>query len=481
MRIALNLRPFVEGHIGGLENVIRHIVPGIVRRHEVTAFGRSSELSHIAEFAAGSQLIPLDKPLETCFDPSAYDLLFCPLLTLEPPRPGIACAVLIPDLQHEFFPEFFSTEVLAWRRAQFHNSAATADVVFTVSEYSRKTICAHLGIAPEKVVILDHGVADEFRSPIDPKVAAAVRSLNLPPKFILYPANFWGHKNHIALLKAARILVDRGRTDFALVLTGQHRLGSDDLQTLVAEMGLESHVRLLGYLSPPLLAGLYRRAAGLAFISQFEGFGIPLLEAFHSGTPVVASRIATNLEVCGQAALFVDERDPADIARGLAQLLDDNSLGRRLALQGHERAARYSWSNAVDAILRTFETLASSARPPDTAPARSSGPQPPQSADGHRGPETAARERLSALVRADTELRLQTEHARFNLEALNTFTAALEAERIENHRLRAQLSAATALAAQLEQRVALLERKDLLRYLCRCGSALLRRERTPSP
>src|SRR4051812_3340444 len=161
MRIAVNLRQYFQGKIGGLENYVRNVIGGIeahLQAHsgQMTIFVLSEELEHVREFAPAAELIGLPaatavSSMETALNTGKFDLLFCPLLVLEPSRIQIPSAVTIPDVQHEFFPEYFTPEILAWRRQTYGLSAQVADVVFTISEYSKQTIVDKYGIPAEKV------------------------------------------------------------------------------------------------------------------------------------------------------------------------------------------------------------------------------------------------------------------------------------------------------------------------------------------
>src|SRR5205823_2212382 len=128
--------------------------------------------------------------------------------------------------------------------------------------------------------------------------------------FLLYPANWWPHKNHERLLEAFAA-VRRERPEVRLVLTGSDHPG-----------GLPQGVSSLGRVSDERLADLYRSAAALVFPSLYEGFGLPPLEALACGCPVAVSRAGALPEVCGDAAVYFDPTAVEDIARGIADVLE---------------------------------------------------------------------------------------------------------------------------------------------------------------
>src|SRR5262249_32882675 len=193
------------------------------------------------------------------------------------------------------------------------------------------------------------GADDDFRQPTPGWAAEACDALDLPDDYLLFPANFWPHKNHSNLLRAMRVL-ERGRHPrLGLVLTGAPSTGAERIKKEIAGLGLRN-VNLVGYQPRAVLVELYRRSKALVFVSRFEGFGIPLLEAFHTGIPAITSKSTSCPEVAGDAALLVDESDPACIAEGIERVLDDADLRRRLVENGGVRASPYSWSRTIERV-----------------------------------------------------------------------------------------------------------------------------------
>ena len=367
MNVAVNLRQYFQGRIGGLENYVRHVIGGVARSdvfESVTIFALETEAENIRQFAPGVRIVglsPSDAPqvIENEIHTGKYDLLLCPLLVLEPLRPKIASAVTIPDLQHEYYPEFFTPEILAWRRQNYRPSAKFADIVFTISEHSKQTIIEKLGVDAGKVRVVYLDVDEEFRNPPAPEARAAFDDLRLPDNYIYFPANFWPHKNHGNLLRALKVLVNEGYQYLSLVLTGASH-GLEEVKKQIGELGLRKNVQVLGYQDRQVVAEVYRHARALVFVSKFEGFGIPILEAFHTGCPVVCSGSCSCPEVAGDAAVLVDEHDPTAIAAGIRKVLDDRELARDLSARGRARADSYSWGRAVKDTLDALSGIPAS-------------------------------------------------------------------------------------------------------------------------
>jgi glycosyltransferase involved in cell wall biosynthesis len=365
MRIAVNLRLYVKGEIGGLENYIRHVVSALDAKQSVagsplTIFAHVKEADNVRELAPEATIVPVVHDtavaaMESELARGNFDLLFCPLLVLDPMKVKIPSAVMMPDLQHEFFPEFFDSDTLKWRRQTYRPSTIHATQIFTLSEHAKKTIIDNFRVDPAKIEVIYLDVDDEFRDFQPSEASAAFRALQLPEQFLFYPANFWPHKNHANLLHAFKILLAR-RPNLGLVLTGAET-GSESVRKLIKELELQRNIFLPGYVDRSVLVELYRHASALTFISRFEGFGIPILEAFHAGTPVVTSRAGSCEEIAGGAAAVVDPIDPFAIAAGIDSVLSDSSLRERLIAAGHERSRHFSWDRAFRLTLAAFERI----------------------------------------------------------------------------------------------------------------------------
>ena len=376
--IAVNLRSFVKGAIGGLEEVVAHLIPAL-DRHEsdqgrkLTVFCQPGQEENVRQIALSAKIVSIPETtpegVRSYLIQTPHRLLFCPLLVLEPMDSLIPGAILIPDLQHEYFPQHFAEGVLRWRRANFWPSVVRARLVLTLSEFSKKTIVEKYGISPDKIVVLDLDAARTFKLPCTARAEAAFRDFQLPAEYFFYPANFWPHKNHVNLLRALQI-VRRTNPEVALVLTGSAVPDPAPVLRTAAELGIDGAVRYLGHVDQEILVPLYQHALGLAFISQFEGCGIPILEAFNCGTPVIASGAASCPETAGDGGLLIDAGQPAEIAAAMLQFVRDGALREELRQRGKLRAEQRSWERTIKIALKALEAAANPPRLPAVTPPR---------------------------------------------------------------------------------------------------------------
>ncbi len=157
-------------------------------------------------------------------------------------------------------------------------------------------------------------------------------------RFLLYPANFWPHKNHRMLLTAFKMYRARNPgSELGLVCTGTPNADMECLRDAVARMELEGAVSFPGDVSDEVFTALIQACQALIFPSLYEGFGIPVLEAMARGKPVLCSRVTSLLEVAGDAAVYFDPRKPAEIVRAIEHIDSDAERAERLMHLGYER------------------------------------------------------------------------------------------------------------------------------------------------
>ena len=411
MRIGVNLIPLFPGQIGGMEaytlNLLTHLT-AIDRQHHYYLFVArynqhlfDSQLQHpnvvkvrtlslqglrygergVPKLvgSAGRRLPRLSRWLVNAVASAdmlfgirrhKIDLWFCPLINLAPRHIHLPSVVSIPDLQPEFYPDFFTKDLAEWSRRRYPASCRDAAKVITFSEFSRSTIVDRYGVSPEKIHVIPLGVGDEFLLPWDDSALRPLRvKYGLPSEYAFYPANTWPHKNHTTLLKALHLLHVKYGKRLPCVFTGVERGGHAAFLKAAEELGLATQVHLLGYVEKREMPLLYRAASFLVFPSLFEGFGLPLLEAMASACPVLCSRVASIPEVVRDAALFFDPHNPEEITDAMHQVLTDEMLRRTLVHAGRERCHHFSWQRTARETLKVLEEAASiGSQPTNSSP-----------------------------------------------------------------------------------------------------------------
>lgn len=278
----------------------------------------------------------------------SLDLYFCPFGSLWPRPLPLPCVVTLVDIQEHFFPRFFTGADLYNRELHYVGSTRLAQRVVTISRFSKQTIVTRHGIAEDKVAEA-HLCADQRF--FEPDRFGVRPDLDLPERFAFFPANHWPHKNHETLFRALALLRQERAMTIPLVVTGHGKVGpGPPLDERIAAHGLTGSVLRAGYLRTEEIIYLAGHAEMLVFPSLFEGFGIPLVEAMAAGCPVVCSNTTSLPEVGGDAALYFDPEDHADMAQALARLWSDKALRDELVRRGRARVglfspARMAWAH----------------------------------------------------------------------------------------------------------------------------------------
>jgi glycosyltransferase involved in cell wall biosynthesis len=260
----------------------------------------------------------------------------------------------IHDLQYLFFPDYFTKTKLTYLKTMVPRSAETARLIFTPSEFSRRSVIERLRIDPSVVLAVPHGISLHQSAA---EVTDVRSQYGLDGPFFIYPAATYPHKNHLTLLEAFAQL-RRSHPEATLVLTGakpsrEWRLARDMAARVRAEirkLELDESVRMLGYIPAADLEALYREATALVFPSRFEGFGAPVLEAMRCACPVLAANATALPEVVGRAGHLISPDNTDEWCQAMQDMLEDQDLRLLYAKAGTERALEFGWERSA-AIL----------------------------------------------------------------------------------------------------------------------------------
>jgi glycosyltransferase involved in cell wall biosynthesis len=266
------------------------------------------------------------------------DLLFCPFTLPTFYDPTVPVVSVVYDLQYLYYPEFFSANEVQERDRNFRQVIRAGARIVCISEFVRKTVLENTTLSPERVETIHIMLPRRLRKTSAPSRDTILRKLHLQPgRFLIYPANFWRHKNHELLVTAFGMYkAANPDSDLKLVLTGSPNERQKLLVEAVDRMGLADTVEFPGYVSNDEVSELIDSCFGLIFPSLYEGFGMPLLEAMAAGIPVLSSNVASLPEVGGDAVLFFDPRKPKEIADAISRLEREPELRRGLREKGME-------------------------------------------------------------------------------------------------------------------------------------------------
>lgn len=267
--------------------------------------------------------------------------------------------VTIHDLWLDRHPEF-STKFLGQRLSFFRTrrTSRQARMVVAVSEFAAREIHDLYGLPENRIRVVWNGVSSELRSRPCPEAVQAVRdTFGIAHRpYILFVGGADPRKNHRTLVRAFARCREELK-DHVLVLVGDavHRFGS--YQASVRAEGLEDAVRCPGRVSAEDLRLLYSGAAVFVFPSLYEGFGMPVLEAMASGTPVITSDSTSLPEVAGDAALLVNPESPDHLKTALVRVLKDEDLRQSLRAKGLERVKSFTWERTARQTFAVYREV----------------------------------------------------------------------------------------------------------------------------
>jgi glycosyltransferase involved in cell wall biosynthesis len=252
--------------------------------------------------------------------------------------------VTIHDASVFAVPGAYTWAFRTWYRFLMPRIGKRSRLVFTDSQFSRSELASRAGIPLDRQRVIPLGCDHMIAVAADESVLARHEIADRP--FVLAVGSSSPHKNVAMVARAVAEWDDRGN-DWVLVIAGTEN------PAIFANTGphRSGRVKWLGSVSDGALRALYQRAICLVYPSLYEGFGLPPLEAMICGCPTLVARTASLPEVCGDAALYFDPRDPAELTRGLEQLATNEKARAELRARGLAHARNFTWERTARGIL----------------------------------------------------------------------------------------------------------------------------------
>ena len=283
------------------------------------------------------------------------ELLFSPSNTgpLTVARQVVTVHDVVP-LDH---PEWLNPRFAAWYRFLVPRLVRRVRRVTTISEFTRTRLLERTGVDPEKIVVIPNGVDARFHPRSEEEVGKVRDALGIPTEhYVLSLGSLEPRKNLHRLLQAWERVQAEIPQEVWLVLAGAK--GKPLVFRDISFDRLPPRVYLTGRVPDEYLPALYSGALAFAYVSVYEGFGLPPLEAMASGTPPLTGNRTALPEVVGDAGLMVDPYDVEAIAWGLKRLVEDSVLLEELRRKGLERANQFSWDKTADLTWKVLQEAA---------------------------------------------------------------------------------------------------------------------------
>lgn len=263
----------------------------------------------------------------------------------------VARVVTIHDLVWKYAGDTMRPLSRQLERYQMPIAVKAADAIVTDSNATAEAINKEFSTNANKLSVVPLGV--NLSKKLAPFESLEKQGINQP--YFLFVGTLEPRKNLSRLLTAYSYLAAPLRERAMLVIAGGKGWGGVDIKDMVADLGLERHVHILGYIDESALATLYANALFLTMPSLYEGFGLPIVEAMAYGVPVLTSNNSSMPEVAGNAGLLIDPLDTQSIKNGLEKMIGNDELRKGLAMNARENATRFNWNTAADKLLSVFE------------------------------------------------------------------------------------------------------------------------------
>lgn len=257
------------------------------------------------------------------------------------------------DLNFEHFPGDMPKIHLWHYKKFFPKFAHKAERIVTVSKFSKQDIVDCYHVDPEKIDVAYNGVNEVF-GPLAEEQQEQVRMKYCGGHpYFMFVGSLHPRKNLARLFTSFDLFKKRSQNDVKLVIVGEKRWWTEPIQKAFDAMSCQDDVIFTGRLSAEDLHQVTAAALASVYVSYFEGFGIPILEAFKCDTPVITSNVTSMPEVAGDAALLVDPFNEEDIAQAMVKMLDEE-VRKELIEKGRARARDFSWDHAADIIWNSL-------------------------------------------------------------------------------------------------------------------------------
>lgn len=251
-------------------------------------------------------------------------------------------------------PESVRYNLKQLRHAMFKHLARSANEIITVSEHSKKEIVKWFGIPEDKLTVTPLGVDEDWYNDVDTEELARVKTLHaLPDRFFFFVGTLQPRKNIRRIIDAHKSLPQHMRREVPLVIAGRHGWKCD---AEVAELQncSDGTMRWTQYVPSQDLLPIFKQATALVWPSLNEGFGLPVLEAFAAGLPVVTSTTTSLPEVAGDAALLVNPESIGEIAEAMQTIASNEILQNDLRTRGRARAKQFTWDRTARQTIEVY-------------------------------------------------------------------------------------------------------------------------------
>lgn len=372
MNIGINARFLLDGRLEGLGRFSHEVLQRMVKSMPEHDFHFYFDRPYHRSFIYAPNVVPhvvypparhpilyylwFDWALPFCFKRDNIQLFFSPdgFLSLRTDIPQIP---VIHDLAFEHYPQFVSGIGARYYKYFFPLFAQKAAHIATVSEFTKQDLMTTYGQAVDKISVVYNGSNEHFTAISNEEQEKIKLNYTKGRPYFVYVGALQPRKNVGNLLKAFDLFKQVDQQHYQLVIVGRKAWQTEEMERIHDQMFYKEDVVFTGRVSDELLSKLLAASRALVYIPFFEGFGLPLLEAFSCGVPAIASNVSSLPEVAGKGAILTDVEDIGQISEAMHVLSTNEQVFQLLRREAKTRALEFSWqktSNACATVLKAY-------------------------------------------------------------------------------------------------------------------------------
>jgi len=372
MKIALNARLLIENKMTGMGVFTYETFRRIAANHPEHSFYYIFDRPYSVRFITSDNIIPIVVPPKVRHHPLFLHLWYefalpkqlkkiQPSLFISPDgfmslSTSIPSIIVIHDINFEHFPHFIPKPISWYYRKYTPKYANKAKHILTVSNFSKNDIQSQYGILSEKIDVVYNGANDKYK-PIDKSEQNLFRqTYTYGCPFFIFVGILHQRKNIINQLTAFDLFRKKHRQyNHKFFIVGEKWKWNKETELFFQQLEFKNDVIFTGRLSAEQLGLAIGSAEALMYVSYFEGFGIPILEAFYAGTPVITSVTTSMPEVAGKGALYANPDKPDEIADAMNTLVSNQQITNNLIAEGNVRKDLFTWDKTADVMWKAIE------------------------------------------------------------------------------------------------------------------------------
>ena len=369
MKIVINTRLLIKGRIDGISRFTYETVKRICQNHPEHQFYLLFDRMYSKEFIFGDNVKPIIVPFQ-----ARHPFLWWFWFHSQVPRvlnalkPDVFVSTdgysvvtgdtpivdVIHDLNFEHFPEHLPYLVRKYYQKYFPQYAQKATRIATVSEFSKNDIHTLYNIPLEKIDVVYNGVSSSFQPLLDVEKLIIKQKYTNSADYFVYAGTLHPRKNIEGLFAAFNIFKEKTQSALKLVIVGESMFLAKTIQKAYDKHPYKKDIVFTGRVSDKDLNYLLGSAFAMTYVPFFEGFGIPILEAFACNIPVITSNCTSMPEVAGEAALLCDPTNVESIANAMIQLYSDKDLPQKLIAHSQEQLQKFTWDKTAELLWKSI-------------------------------------------------------------------------------------------------------------------------------